>query len=72
MKIVKKEYKNYSYELDKFCCKRMKKEYKKDQSLTLDWETHKLYYVNYNSSHELHEYVEIDYCPFCGEKIEND
>ncbi|MBE3114750.1 MAG: hypothetical protein IMZ59_04445 [Actinobacteria bacterium] len=64
MRVIKKVSESYYYAPEKFCCKKFKKEF--GQSLHIDSNSHKIYFVNDNS----HEYKEIYFCPFCGEKIE--
>jgi hypothetical protein len=64
MKIEKVRTDSYNYEVTKFCCKKMKKHLGKiDMVIWLD--NNEILIGN-----KWREYIKIDYCPFCGEKIE--
>ena len=64
MKIIKKKSESYHYEPEKFCCKKMKKAYR--HSIIFNYDTRKLAY----RTDEDNGYNLINYCPFCGERIE--
>ena len=63
MKIIKKESKYFYYKPDKYCCKKMKKWLDVNEALIM--KGNKIYITS-----SLYDEISINYCPFCGEKIE--